>query len=79
MHRPSKRSRREQRRLEMPTLRLTACERRRHHLRQPHDLRGPQVRGRYRDVPRASMGPRPLEIDARQDRRQSLHAVLDDV
>jgi len=25
------------------------------------------------------MGPRPLEIDARQGRRQSLHAVLDDV
>jgi hypothetical protein len=79
MNRSSERSRREHRRLEMPTLRLTASERRRHHLRQPHDLRGPQVRGRYRDVPRASMGPRPLEIDARQDRRQSLHAVLGDV
>ena len=63
----------------MPALRLAVCERRRHYLRQPHDLSGPQMRRRYRDVPRASMRPRPLEIDARQDRRQSLHAVRDDV
>src|SRR5215831_9222191 len=63
----------------MPALRVAPSERRPHDFRELHDLERCQIGSGYRGVAEAPVGPRPLEIDDRQARRQDLQAMLCDV